>query len=234
MRLTYNVLSNGVSRRIVLLFIFAAILPLVTFAGLTLYQVRENLVEQHSQQLRKMAKTIGMDIFEGLQYSKDQLQLISSVLNIENSRDIENYLQHSDPIQVDRFDSLFILSPGSSAHILYGTLHYESEDLHKTINDQFVPSKAMLLIKSGTLQNHNPSIYIFVPMNKSWPTGNLLGAELNTNTLLNTDLLSTQNEAICILAQTGVPLYCNQEKNMAISGFRNDIIFNRVQHSIAL
>lgn len=52
MRLTYNVLSNGVSRRIVLLFIFAAILPLVTFAGLTLYQVRENLVEQHSQQLR--------------------------------------------------------------------------------------------------------------------------------------------------------------------------------------
>lgn len=214
MRLTYKVLSNGVSRRIVLLFIFAAILPLVIFAGLTLYQVRENLVEQHSQQLRKMAKTIGMDIFEGLQYSKDQLQLISSVLNVENSLDIANYLQHSDPIQVDRFYSLFILSPRSNTHVLYGTLRHESEDLHKIINNQFVPTKAMLLVKSGKLQNHNPSIYIFVPMNKSWPTGDLLGAELNTNTLLNTDLLSTQNEAICILAQTGVPLYCNQEKNI--------------------
>lgn len=214
MRLTYKVLSNGVSRRIVLLFIFATILPLVIFAGLTLYQVRENLVEQHSQQLRKMAKTIGMDIFEGLQYSKDQLQLISSVLKVENSLDIENYLQHSDPIQVDRFDSLFILSPQSSAHVLYGTLHHGSEDLHKIINNQFVPSKAMLLVKSGKLQNHNPSIYIFVPMNKNWPSGSLLGAELNTNTLLNTDLLSTQNEAICIITQSGVPLYCNQEKNI--------------------
>ena len=48
MQLTTRILNSRVSQRIVLLFISAAILPLLLLAALPLYQVKHQLTEQHS------------------------------------------------------------------------------------------------------------------------------------------------------------------------------------------
>ncbi|MES9944257.1 MAG: EAL domain-containing protein [Candidatus Thiodiazotropha sp.] len=213
MQITSKVLSNGVSRRIVLLFISIAIIPLLIFTGLTLYKVKDNLVDHHSQQLRQMAKNIGMDIFEVLQYNKDELGLFASILTEGNSKTVKDFLQYRDPNQTYRIDSLFILSPTNTTRVLHGELNLSGNRLLDKINENFVPNKAILLIQPVDNQQANVDVFIFVPMGDYSKSRELLGAKLNMQTLLNIDLLSTQSEAVCILTESGVPIYCNKRQD---------------------
>ncbi|MCU7905924.1 MAG: EAL domain-containing protein [Candidatus Thiodiazotropha sp. (ex Epidulcina cf. delphinae)] len=215
MRLTTKAFTNGVSRRIVLLFFSAAILPLLVLAGLTLYQIRENQLEHHSQQLRLSAKSIGMGIFERLQYAKEQLQFIATTLAVDNNHDIGEYLYRKDPHQIDRIESLFTLSPHNGLQILYGRLSLDGKDLLQNIHDQRIPGKTMLLATSNGKEHQGLDLHIFIPLHKDRKTGELLGAKLNTRTLFDKDQADTQGQVICILTDSGTPLYCNKQQDIS-------------------
>lgn len=214
MRLTTRILNNRVSRRIVLLFIAAAIIPLLLLAGLTLYQIRFQLVEKHSEEIRHSAKLIGMEIFQRLQYTKEQLQLIADGLRAGYTPTLSSLISNDDPMLPPRIDELFRLSNQGVVTRLIGDAEIEGSALIKKVHEQRIPGKAMLLVTSGTARRERPNLYLFIPIDPDNPTDDLLGARLRLSMLFDTEQLDVRREQICVLNENGIPLYCNRPIDM--------------------
>ncbi len=214
MPLTRNILTNRVSRRIALLFISAAIIPLLLLAGLTLYQIRSQLVTQSSEEIRLSAKMIGMDIFQRLQYTKDQLELIAENLHAGFRPTLKSLMTDDGIAQAKTFDALFLLGNQGEMSTLSGKLEVDGQSLIQQVHEQRIPGKAMLLLLAGRESGPPPSLFLFIPINGKDPTGSLLGARLNIASLIDSSQLQVRRELICVLHETGVPLYCNQPYQM--------------------
>ena len=210
MRLTTRIFNNRVSRRIVLLFIAAAIIPLLLLAGLTLYQIRHQLVEQQSDEIRNTAKQIGMEIFQRLQYTREQLQLIADSLHAGYTPSAKRLLSNDDPTLPSRIDELFRLDNQGGVTRLLGDMGIDGRSLIKAIHDQRIPGKAMILTMSGAGINAARGLYLFIPVNADNPMDDLLGARLRMSALFDTEQLGVRHEQICVLNENGIPLYCNK------------------------
>jgi diguanylate cyclase (GGDEF)-like protein len=215
MRLTKRILSNRVSQRIVILFISTAIIPLLLLAGLTLYQVRSQLMEQHSDAVRISAKMIGMNIFQRLQYTKDELQLIAESLHA-GYRPALKTLKVSDnnTSQQKAIETLFLLSNQGEISALTGGADIDGPSLIKQVHAQRIPGKAMLLLSAGSEDGSPPTLFLFIPLNNEDPMGKLLGARLHIPSLIDSQQLNVRRELICILNENGIPIYCNKPYQM--------------------
>src|SRR4051794_30091362 len=78
MQLTTAVVKSKVARRILLLFVACALLPVTVLAVLSFYQVSAQLREQSLKQLQHSSKTEGMAIFHNLEMADTDLQLLVS------------------------------------------------------------------------------------------------------------------------------------------------------------
>jgi diguanylate cyclase (GGDEF)-like protein len=209
-RLTTKILSNRVSRRIVLLFIAAAIIPLLLLGGLTLYQIRLHQVKQHGEEIRHTAKLIGMEIFQRLQYTKGQLQLIAESLHAGYTPSLNTLRSQDDPSLPARIGDLFRLSKQGVITHLMGDTEIDGSSLIRSVHEQRIPGKAMLLMTSVTGKGETPDLYLFIPIDVDNPMSDLLGARLRLSMLFDTEQLDARLEQICILNENGIPLYCNQ------------------------
>ena len=215
MRLTTRILNSRVSQRIVLLFISAAILPLLLLAALTLYQVKHQLTAQHTDQVRLSAKMIGMEIFQRLQYTRQQLRLIADNLNTRNTLLLESVEDSNDPTQPSRMTDLFRLSNQGEITPLLGNTGFDGKALLGEIHQQRIPGKAMLLLSAGSDAQRTPNLLLFIPVDKNNPMSDLLGARLLLETLLDTDQLNVRSEQICVISEIGIPIYCNKPYDMS-------------------
>ncbi|ABF40181.1 metal dependent phosphohydrolase [Candidatus Koribacter versatilis Ellin345] len=78
MQFTTAVVKSKVARRILLLFIGCALLPVTVLAVLSFYQVSSQLREQSLKQLQHSSKSEGMAIFHNLEMADTDLQLLVS------------------------------------------------------------------------------------------------------------------------------------------------------------
>lgn len=210
MPLTVRILSNRVSKRIVILFICAAIIPLTLLAGLTLYQIRTQLVTQHSEEIRLSAKMIGMNIFQRLQYIKDQLHLIAESLQA-GVRPTLNTLSDSEAEAHSRpVSALFLLSTTGEVTDLMGGVDIDGQGLIRQVHEQRIPGKAMLLLSTGNEEGSPPSLFLFLPLEYKNRMGHLLGARLDIPNLIDSTQLDERRELICLIHENGIPLYCNK------------------------
>ncbi len=214
MRLTRHILSNRVSKRIVMLFISAAIAPLLLLAGLTLFEVRNQLVEQHSAEIRIAAKMIGMDIFQRLQFTKQQLQLTADALRAGYRPAMDTLVHNDGTLQERPINALFLLGNQGTVSTLTGGADIDGTSLIRQVHARRIPGKAMLLLTSGSEEGAPPSLYLFIPLDSRDPTGQLLGARLDIRRLLDSSQLDVRRELICVLNENGVPLYCNKSYRM--------------------
>jgi len=213
MRLTWRTFNNRISRRIVALFIAAAVIPLLLLAALTLYQVRHKLIDQQSQQVRLSAKMIGMEIFQNLHNTTQQLHLIADNLNRGHSLNLDSIADSHESFEPNPISHLFRLdSQGGITHLV-GKIDLDGERLIADIHQQRIPGKAMLLLSGGG--EHGPNLLLILPVDPRNPMGDLLGARLQLKSLLDTDQLDTRTEQICVLSDSGIPIYCNKPYDMA-------------------
>ena len=214
MHLTQRALSNRVSRRILLLFFSAAIIPLLVLVWLTLFQVRNQLAEEHSEEIRLSAKMIGMDIFQRLQYTRDEMQLIAAGVNAGYNLEFRAKRPAETLFESSPIEALFTIDPQGQIQPLRGTTEADGESLISDIHKQRIPGKAMLLLSSGSNSQTTRALYLFIPVNPDDPTGQLLGARLSLPLLFDSVQLQVRRELICILNQTGIALYCNKPYGM--------------------
>ncbi len=214
MPLTRHALSNRVSKRILVLFVTAALGPLLLLSALTLYAVRAHLVDQHSTEIRLSAKMIGMDIFQRLQFTRQQLQLTADALRAGYRPALNSLQQNDTSLQERPVNTLFLLSSQGAVSALTGGADIDGSTLIGEVHAQRIPGKAMLLPSLGSESGTPPSIYLFIPLDTEDPNGALLAARLNLDYLFDSTELEARRELICVLNESGVPLYCNKPYRM--------------------
>lgn len=213
MRLTWRTFNNRISRRMVTLFVAAAVIPSLLLAALTLYQVRHKLIEQQSRQVRLSAKMIGMEIFQNLHNTTQQLHLIADNLNLGHALDFDSIETSHDSFEPNPISHLFRLdSQGAIIHLV-GRMDLDGKRLLADIHQQRIPGKAMLLLSGGGADG--PNLLLILPLDPRNPMGDLLGARLHLQSLLDTDQPEARTEQICVLSDSGIPIYCNKPYDMA-------------------
>jgi putative nucleotidyltransferase with HDIG domain len=98
MKIEVTFLSSRVARRIFLLFVICALLPLGALSVLSFDYVTKQLYEQSQKRLHQSGKNIGMTIFERLLLLEAQMQLVSRSIDSESSsllldKRLDNLLQ---------------------------------------------------------------------------------------------------------------------------------------------
>ena len=70
-----RILHSRFARRLLLIFLIASIVPIITLAALSLSRVSEELLEQTRAELEQSVKLFGMGIYERLRFLHDELEL---------------------------------------------------------------------------------------------------------------------------------------------------------------
>lgn len=210
MPFTKQVLNSRVARRIVLLFILAAVVPLGVMAGLTLYRVSDELIEQSARHAREEAKSLGMTIYGRLQFLNEELNLIARQVRYANKRDVATVDLKGLPA-IERIKGLFQLSPNGKLTWLHGTISEQGPQLLRAIEEQQIPGKSLLLIFASASPSIPPRLYLLIPLDPRHPNGALFGAQLNTENLWDVEEIEERSELICVLSEKGTPLYCNHQ-----------------------
>jgi putative nucleotidyltransferase with HDIG domain len=112
---------SRVARRIVVLFILCALLPVLGLAIVASTQVTRELRAASQQRLRQAAKSAGMDLIERLRTLETDMRLVASTLSAEPAG---QQLAMFGPFRTrltERFDSMAILSDGEQPRPLFGT-----------------------------------------------------------------------------------------------------------------
>ena len=78
MKIRTAFLHSKVARRIVILFVSCALLPVTILAAVSFYEVSSQLREESEKQLMRASKGQGMAIYERLETLDSDLQLLSS------------------------------------------------------------------------------------------------------------------------------------------------------------
>ena len=123
MKIELTFLRSKVARRIVMLFIFCALVPIVALATISFVQVTNQLYDQGKRQLRESSKAIGMSIFERLSFLENELKIFSSSLNwspgASTHRPAEEYSKHLK----QRFKGLSLFTDAGKCIHFFG--HFE-------------------------------------------------------------------------------------------------------------
>ncbi|MFQ5991683.1 MAG: hypothetical protein ACE5NA_04520, partial [Nitrospiraceae bacterium] len=120
MNIQRSFLHSKVARRVFMLFILCALLPVTVLSITSFVHVRKQLKEQTYQQLRQASKTVGMAIYERLLFLEADLDLIASKR--------ETFVVKPDKTSVDtlakdvtrRFTALGLLTPSGDYVQLLG------------------------------------------------------------------------------------------------------------------
>jgi len=123
MKIEPRFLRSKVGRRIVLLFILCALLPIGGLAVISFTQVTNQLNEQSRQRLREVSKSKGMDILERLTLLELALRMIASNLGTGSTLPTQLSFQGPDEDLTQRFKRMsMITDSGESTALLGGAL----------------------------------------------------------------------------------------------------------------
>ncbi len=115
MRLEIGFLRSQVGRRILAMFVLAALIPIATTAVLSFYHVTQLFSETSQARLHDECKTYGLKLFERLVWAENKLAKVSAGLNsgrFEKSA-VEN-------IATPQFNALTLIYPSNDAVPLFG------------------------------------------------------------------------------------------------------------------
>ncbi|MCP3668224.1 MAG: diguanylate cyclase, partial [Gammaproteobacteria bacterium] len=210
MAFSVSAINSRVARRIVIYFLIAALVPLSLISVLTLYQMSDELEKQSELHMRRDAKLVGMGIYNRLRLLKDELTLIVG-RDFKTTELSANQGSTVRIIDSTLIKGLFRLSSSGHLEIIGGDSPVHGAKLLKTIYGNKIPGKPFLLSFQKISKIGLPHLYLLTPVNASSPQSDFIGAELNTRNILGLEMINGRSELVCILAESGVPLYCNQQ-----------------------
>jgi len=115
-------LKSKVARRIFILFIFCALVPITTLSVISYSQVTKQLEEQNRLRLRRSSKSIGMSVMERLLFLENELKVFSS--GIDTSRDPETLesLQRIAERLRERYNALVLITRTGKMVPVFGNM----------------------------------------------------------------------------------------------------------------
>jgi len=191
MKIEPRFLRSKVGRRIVLLFILCALLPIGGLAVVSFTQVTHQLNEQSRQRLREASKSKGMDILERVTLIELALRMMAANLNTGSTIPTQLSSGPNESLG-QRFKRLAVVTDSGSQTVLLGGMANPPPKLTEVERQHLSTGQSLLVLQS------DPDIPLRVlmiqaldPMNSS--QGSLV-AEINTEYLWGLEGISPLTE----------------------------------------
>lgn len=201
----FEIFGSRFARRLFIVFIASAILPVLTLAVLSFNRVSDQLLAQNEQQQRQEVKAIGMSIYERLSLLESELQLIAS-RQINGTGDLLNSLPGNTQQRLsEKFENIGWLNQQGDYTPL---LHYgrQFNSLNTLQQEPNVTTEFTIL----TTADVSGERHIFMLQSDAEASNNnsSLIAELNTEYLWNEEILAA-NQGLCMLDHLNNVLFCS-------------------------
>lgn len=135
MNLSRSIFRSKVARRIFMMFICCALLPLCVMALLAFSQVSEQLKEQCVEQLRNSTKAHGISIYERLLFVENDLQLIGlSEFETTDGGKINKPSKALTQTLLRRLKTVALIRASGEVIPIHGTITFSPEELLKNIS----------------------------------------------------------------------------------------------------
>ena len=198
MKLDMTFLRSKVARRVFLLFVVCAMLPIIALALISFRQVTEQLREQSRKQLQQESKTQGMNLYERLVNADAEMRLLAA--NPDSPRG-ETVGVPTEQLR-EHFLSLGRVSPQGVEAVLGEPRMPEIPAGER----QRAAGRPIILAQPG--ENSGAShVWIVRELAPGGPTSPVLVGEVNPDYLWGAETLGTDQQ-LCVLGQTAGALYC--------------------------
>jgi putative nucleotidyltransferase with HDIG domain len=197
-----SIIHSRVARRIFVLFVICALLPVSLLALLSLHRVSTWLQDESRQRLRQVGKNAGMTVMEGLTFLQDELESMTATSG-DGSGKIPLPASYRD--RDNRFHAITVMEYDSGSGMISGIHHRlsPSELSHLAAGHPLIIAPADLAA--------NAPIYMVTSVNRNLPQGSLLVGEIDPGylwTLVGYTVPSAVD--ICILGPTGKELFATR------------------------
>ena len=185
--------AQRVARRLFLLFVLSAFLPLAVIAALSLSEVRSLLLQQGEQRLAAIAKAYGMTLFERLLVANDLAATAASGTGDDIAQ---------DRLARRAFDALTLIEPDGKPEALIGPAMVPA--LSNGVRNRLEAGKpAVLVQETGRVAR------VLLMAESGHGERHLVVAALNTDYLWGTDDERPNATDFCVIEEkTGNVLHC--------------------------
>ena len=220
MKLDQSFLKSKVARRIFVLFILCALIPISALTVISYFQVSKELKSQSGEQLYNSAKVHGLSVYERFLFLETNLNIFSAALNdtVRGSAPLEGKEIIGEKA-LKRFTALALMKKSGKTHPIHGELKgFSLELLNKSIKKR--TNKTAIIFKNNT---HSPSsVYMVVRLNPDDPQSDKLIGQVEISSLWgigHQNLLPPLTD-LCIVTQF--------RKILVTSFPANDKILNKI------
>jgi len=163
-QLTYRAFKGRVARRVFLLFVLSAFIPLALVAALSVTQLRQSILAQGERRLATAGKEYGMAVFDRLQVAADSAASAAELIDRQ---------QRGKAIATRHFRSLGVMDPRFPPRALFGEIRPPSP-LTGSIRDRLAEGRNAVVV----LQDEaGPRVLLLVPVGNA-ASGRIVFGEL--------------------------------------------------------
>lgn len=177
MKLGFTFLSKKFARRILMLFVICALIPITGLTILSFNQVTKQLEEQSQKRRHQASKAIGMEIFEHLSFL--DLEMKGLAKNIFHSADglDASYLEPTEKHKT-QFRSMAVVTNDGSNIPLFGKIHgLPPKPTHTEI--QHLKSGKALISNQNDSADHKTHLFMRIAIDPEHPEHGIFLGEIN-------------------------------------------------------
>ncbi len=204
MKIDATFLRSKVARRIFMLFVLSALLPIATLALLSFHQVSQQLYTDGQRQLHRDSKAIGMALLEKLSSLETTLRFIAAQLETRSAFSRAGRIDATNPGLQSRFKALALTTDKGDPLPLRGDIkdlpRFSKAQLH-----HLGAGKALVLTLHPA--GSPPRIVLALTLDPHQPGQGTLIGEIDNKTLWNLDIAGTSR--FCVLDDRGQSLFCS-------------------------
>ena len=174
MRVGFTFLSKKFARRILMLFVICALIPITGLAFVSFNQVTNQLEEQSQKRRHQASKAIGMEIFEHLSFfNMDMRDLANNIFFDENGLNA-SYIEPTEKHKA-QFKNMAVVTNGGKYIPLFGEMHsFPPKPTNSEI--QHLRSGKALISNQNDSGGHKTHLFMRILIDPSHPEqGGLLG-----------------------------------------------------------
>lgn len=208
MKFDRTFLRSKVARRILMLFILCALLPIAALAFISFSHVTKQLHEQSQRRLHQASKAAGLAIFERLLFLEAELRMVASDPDARTTARIQTPSRGSGQNLTARFKGLELLSDAGGHRSVFGRTE-DPPELNAAEKQHLSSGKTLV---SSRHRPHFPSrIFMSRALDPQRPDRGILLGEINDTYLWGIGHENTlpPTTELCVLDHSNTVLICS-------------------------
>ena len=199
MKLDARIFQSKIARRIFLMFVSCALLPVFCFSIFAYGHVTKQLNEESYKRLQRLVKVHGMSIYEKLLFLETGLELYASSVRNASERPMQKRFEDFNGLDNNRFKAVAVIGAGGKVH----------RSIFKTVNiSQNITAEQIEYIQNGhttisvlSQEGVSPSILMIMSVDPKDSNAGYLIGEINTDYLwgINHGNALPPNTEVCVL-----------------------------------